>query len=202
MVQSDQSTSAIEASWRVPEGLGTFDSDSKRQFRTQNVDQAINNWLAKESDGRTIRVSDSSSEIAARPTFARQSQINHRFSLGVEIPSSAQWRVSTFHALQEWEGYVLSVRDTDFVARLVDITGGSANAAEEADIPLAEISENDLTKLRRGSIFRWVIGYERSISGSKKRVSEIVFRDTPAMNETDMQKAEAWALEAIRLLKL
>ena len=97
-----------------------------------------------------------------------------------------------FHALQEWEGYVLEHNEREFTARLLDLTADSMQE-DEAIIPLVEISEDDLNRLRPGSIFRWVIGYERSASGTKKRVSQIVFRDLPAMTEKDLSEGEEWA---------
>lgn len=109
---------------------------------------------------------------------------------------------TTLHALQEWEGYVLDVGATDFTVRLIDLTAGSAYEEEEAAIPLAEISDDDAEKIRAGSIFRWVIGYERSASGTKKRVSQIVFRDLPAITRDDLRAGEAWARETIRSLGL
>ena len=109
---------------------------------------------------------------------------------------------STLHALQEWEGYVLEIGDIDFVARLVDLTAGSTHEEEEAVIPLAELSDEDSLKMRPGSIFRWVIGYERNAAGTKKRVSQIVFRDLPAITKIDLRDGETWALETIRSLGL
>ena len=91
---------------------------------------------------------------------------------------------------------------SDFTARLVDLTDDSAHGEEEAIIPLDEISDYDATKMREGSIFRWVIGYERSVAGSKKRVSHIVFRDLPAITKSDLRDGEAWARETIRSLNL
>ena len=73
---------------------------------------------------------------------------------------------------------------------------------EEADIPLDEISDEDSAKMRPGSIFRWVIGYERSVAGTKRRVSQIVFRDLPAITKTDLRDGEKWACETIRSLEL
>ena len=99
----------------------------------------------------------------------------------------------TLHALQEWEGYVLDIRATDFVAHLVDLTVSSSQEEEEAVIPLTEISDDDAFKMREGSIFRWVIGYERSAAGTKKRVSQIVFRDLPAMTKSDLRNGRVWA---------
>ncbi len=99
----------------------------------------------------------------------------------------------TFHALQEWEGYVLEKGDDEFTARLLDLTAGSLQEEEEAVIPLAEISEDDLKRLHPGSVFRWVIGYERSASGTKRRVSQIVFRDLPVVTKQDLAEGKEWA---------
>ena len=92
---------------------------------------------------------------------------------------------ASFHALQEWEGYVLEVEDGDLVARLVDLTAGASA---------------DDVRIGVGSIFRWVIGYERSPAGTKKRVSQIVLRDLPAITENDLRKGEAWARKMARSL--
>ena len=105
---------------------------------------------------------------------------------------------ATLHALQEWEGYVVEMDDHEFVVRLVDLTAGSTHEEEEAVIPLAEISERDAATVRVGSIFRWVIGYERSPFGTKKRVSQIVFRDLPRMTERDFGEGRRWARETMR----
>ncbi len=99
----------------------------------------------------------------------------------------------TLHALQEWEGYVVDIREDEFVVRLVDLTAGRTYESEEAVIPLTEISENDASRMVIGSIFRWVIGYERSVEGTRKRVSHIVFRDLPKMTEDDFQRGREWA---------
>ena len=101
----------------------------------------------------------------------------------------------TLIALQEWEGYVIEIREKEknFTARLLDITAGSPYEEEEADIPFAEISQDDAENMRLGSVFRWVIGYRHLLSGSKERVSRIVFRDLPAVTRTDLQKGAEWA---------
>jgi len=101
--------------------------------------------------------------------------------------------MATLLALQEWEGYVISIEDYAFVARLVDLTAGTLHESEEATIPLDEISDHDVDNMELGSIFRWVIGYERSPSGTQKRVSQIVFRDLPRMTERDFRAGRMWA---------
>ncbi len=101
--------------------------------------------------------------------------------------------MSTFRALQEWEGYVVEIREDEFVARLVDLTAGKKYESEEAVIPMVEISDHDASRIAIGSIFRWVIGYERSPEGTRKRVSQIVFRDLPRMTEKDFADGREWA---------
>ena len=98
----------------------------------------------------------------------------------------------SLHALQEWEGYVLEIRDDEFTARLVDLTTGASYEDEEADIPLCEVSVADAGKMQVGSIFRWVIGYERA-AGPVRRVSQIVFRDLPAVSQGDLSASRIWA---------
>ena len=102
-------------------------------------------------------------------------------------------------ALQEWEGYVVHIGERDFTALLTDLTAGASSGDEEATIPLAEIAEDDAGRMRLGSVFRLVIGYERSPSGTKKRVSQIVFRDLPAVTHADRREGRKWAREALRL---
>lgn len=102
------------------------------------------------------------------------------------------------HALQEWEGYVVEIGDDDFTARLTDLTAGASYEREEAVIPLIQLSDGDAAKMREGSVFRWVIGYERSAAGARKRFSVIVFRDLGALTEADLRAGEAWARETLR----
>ena len=101
--------------------------------------------------------------------------------------------MATLTALQEWEGYVEEICATELVARLIDLTAGNSHETEEVTIPLAEIAPRDVANLEVGSIFRWVIGYEHSPEGTRKRVSQIVFRDLPRMTDTDIQDARTWA---------
>lgn len=106
---------------------------------------------------------------------------------------------TTFHPLQEWEGYVVNIGDMDFTARLVDLTAGRPQEDEEAIVPLTEISHYDRARMREGSYFRWVIGYE-STAGTRIRVSQIVFRDLPATTPADLRIGQAWARKMTRAL--
>ncbi len=98
---------------------------------------------------------------------------------------------------QEWEGYVVDIGLSEFVARLVDLTAGSSHEEEEAIIPLAQVSDGDAARLRLGGIFLWVIGRERSAAGSKDWISRIVFCDLPKVTKNDPQERNEWAINVL-----
>ena len=131
----------------------------------------------------------------ALPRLTELKQVRPTIARVVEWPGAREERPrpTTFYARQEWEGYVVAINETEFTARLVDLTGGGSYEEEEAQIPLEEVSEPDTPKMQVGSIFRWVIGFKRSPMGQKERVSFIVFRDLPAVSRSDQQAGKAWA---------
>lgn len=168
-----------------------------------NVDEAVRLALVRQEDAVATDSKPSGMEAEGMTMRAGPVQYGAGPAL-VNAPPSANPspRRATLHALQEWEGYVLEIFEDEFVVRLVDLTAGSSHEEEEATIPLAEISDDDAAGLRAGAIFRWVIGYERAPAGTKKRVSQIVFRDLPRLTERDLQRGREWARETIRVLKL
>lgn len=97
--------------------------------------------------------------------------------------------------LQEWEGYVTEIHDETFVARLVDKTAGADVPEEEGEFPFSDVSDSDRELVKPGAIFRWTIGYLKSASGSKKRVSQIVFRRLPQWTRKELALAEMKAKE-------
>lgn len=116
----------------------------------------------------------------------------------IRVPKFEASRQSVFlSALQEWEGYIEHIDDESIIVRLIDITQGSGNESEEAIIPFQELSEADRNKIELGSIFRWVIGYEVNASGTRKRISQIVFRDLPVVSKSDIETGMSWAKEVL-----
>ena len=150
----------------------------------------------------SYRENESQEITKTQPEFKDQKQINRdfeEFNKIIQFPKP--YHSSSINALQEWEGYVTEINDKKFSANLIDITAGDLYEKEEADIPIDEISEEDASNLQIGSIFRWVIGYERSKSGIKKRVSYIVFRDLPVITESDLRESNKWASKIMKALK-
>lgn len=116
-------------------------------------------------------------------------------SAGVDIlpPLVEPVPTASLHALQEWEGYVTHIGDDEFGAQLVDLTARDSVAGDDAVIPLNEISAEDRLRIEPGSIFRWVIGYERTVGGTRRRVSQIVLLDLPRITDRDLERGREWA---------
>jgi hypothetical protein len=98
--------------------------------------------------------------------------------------------LSSFSALQEWEGYVVAIGEDELIANLVDLTSRGTTPDQQVSIPLEELSDRDRDRLALGQIFRWAIGYQRNSIGTKARVSRIIFRDLPRWTETERRGAE------------
>ena len=103
----------------------------------------------------------------------------------------------SFSVLQEWEGYVLSISQDTFTARLVDVTRDRKIEDEEADFAIDDLDDVDRSRICPGSIFRWIIGYRRSPGGTKDRASRIVLRNLPSWTSKELEKnkqtADAWS---------
>ena len=157
------------------------------------------------SDVSTVSTVASEGNLATTDSDPSEmtTKVNYDVSEIIDFPDMDQgsqtWPRVTFHALQEWEGYVIEIGEDDFTVRLLDLTAGSSHEEEEAVILLSEISEDDLKRLRLGSVFRWVIGYARSASGTKRRVSQVVFRELPVVTKQDIAEAEERARKTAQL---
>ena len=191
---SSVTTDRSQASGGLGSSTAVWDSAS-------DADRSVQVARGPKSDRETTLGDGPNGAAVPLPTWLPQEAVDEPVRV-VDFPPSREDPIpkATFHALQEWEGYIVEIADDHFVSRLLDITAGSPYEEEEAIIPLAEIAERDFDRVELGSIFRWVIGYERSATGTKKRVSEIVFRDLPAITEADLREGEAWAGELIRSL--
>ena len=177
------------------------EADTAAEELIRGVNEAVRVTLKHGTEARpTPAVHNLDKEGTALPSLVRGNRNAGDLSPVVNLPLPLPRRAPTasFHARQEWEGYVVEMRATDFVAHLTDLTAGAPHEQEEATIPLSELSDHDAARMTTGSVFRWVIGYERSPAGTKKRVSQIVLRDLPAMTEADLRSGEEWARETMQ----
>ncbi len=189
------------AQFATPQGASAYDDVNSPETNATSEgvksgrDEIVGMVLPQGTGVLTTSVREPQEEAAMARLSTGSEQNEARSTKVVNLPRPQTTRKLTpsLHALQEWEGYVTEINESDFVANLLDVTAGEAYAGEVAVIPLEEISEADVARMRTGSIFRWVIGYERAPSGNKKRVSQIVFRNLPAFTKKDLQEAEEWA---------
>ncbi len=154
------------------------------------------------SSTSTMHIPKSTAEVIAEYSIVQGLSAIGGESIVNFPPAVPEKRGPMFHAIQEWEGYVVEIENNNIVAHLVDLTAGKSFESEEAVIPFTEISDHDLKFLKIGSIFRWVIGYEQTIEGTKKRVSNIVFRDLPRLTANDKQDGIDWANKISSVLSL
>ena len=183
---------------------GTWKANRENGESTWNPDDAVEMALAHEVV-YTVPANltrNRNANLGDMIPFTKGGQRLRELSDLVGGPARREHRkqVSSFHPLQEWEGHVIDISEARFTARLHDLTAGGEIDEEEADIPLAEVSEADAARMKKGSIFRWVIGYEVAENRPKKRVSQIVFRDLPAVTQSDLRTGEAWARRVIAAL--
>jgi hypothetical protein len=99
--------------------------------------------------------------------------------------------IVSFRALQEWEGYVIAINGDTFTARLVDITAGDQAEGEDVSLPLADLTPEEQASVVVGSVLRWVIGYQITQSGQRKRASQIIFRQLPRWTRQELDNAAA-----------
>jgi hypothetical protein len=119
-------------------------------------------------------------------------------AISAAFPSIAPPPTISLQPLQEWEGYVTEIGPETFTGRLVDVTARRKTEEEMADFPICDLSDDDRELLAPGAIFRWVIGYQRSKGGTKRRVSQITFRRLPGWTRKDLARAKDIAAELSR----
>ena len=106
-----------------------------------------------------------------------------------EIPECFPERSPSFYPKQEWAGRVTAIYRDEFDARLRDLTGGGR---EIATVDLEELSPEDRARLRVGSLFHWVMGYE-TVHGTRSNVSRIVLLTPPRLTRRDLARGRRWA---------
>ena len=97
-----------------------------------------------------------------------------------------------FRLLQAWEGVVVSVSDTEFVARIRDRTD-RGNPEEEVTLPREEITPSEQDQIIPGAVFYWSIGYKDAPGEPRRRVSQVRFRRLPAWSHTEISMANKYA---------
>ena len=91
-----------------------------------------------------------------------------------------------FQLLQQWEGTVTEIAESEFTAELRDLTE-PANYREEATFDIAQLPADDQALLALGAVFRWSIGCRTLAAGRHERVSQLRFVRSPAWRQSDIE---------------
>ena len=97
---------------------------------------------------------------------------------------------------------MIEITSDHFLARLFDLTEGTEVETEEAEIPLSTLSDQNRSKIKLGSVFHWVIGFEKNVRGGRRYISEFVFRQGREISQSDLDEGRQWASDVIRALDL
>ena len=129
---------------------------------------------------------DGDANVAEAASGARRNALP---AVRPEVPECFPDRSPALFPKQEWAGRVTAIANGTFDARLRDLTDGGR---EVATIDLEEVSPEDRARIRVGSLFHWVMGYE-TVNGTRSNVSRIVFLDPPRLTRRDLERGRRWA---------
>ena len=102
--------------------------------------------------------------------------------------------------LQEWEGVVESVEKETFAASMRDLTAGEAYPGEVAELPVEDVSDDDMELLETGAVFYLTVGRSVRPNGQQERFGRMVFRRLPPFTSSDFSRAEERARRLARFL--
>jgi len=99
----------------------------------------------------------------------------------------------TFIPLQRWEGTVIECQEETFFARLTDLT--TDGPAEEVELLLDDVPEEDRPLVEPGAVFYWAIGHLVKPSGERPRISNLRFRRLPVWSASELDAARERAAD-------
>ncbi len=88
----------------------------------------------------------------------------------------------SFIEIKKWEGKISEVDFNKEIFWAFIRDNKFPNIEEETYFSFDDIDENDQNLVEEGAIFYWSIGYKRTLSGGREKVSIILFRRLPAWN--------------------
>ncbi|MDR1200511.1 MAG: hypothetical protein LBL58_02625 [Tannerellaceae bacterium] len=103
--------------------------------------------------------------------------------IDIRIPIASTPNIQNYTTqVQNWIGYIIEIKNDVFIAKLIDITDPTTN--EYAEFDFNEVSQEDLNRIRIGSIFYWSIGFEYKF-GQKTKFITLRFRRSPLFDNSD-----------------
>ena len=156
---------------------------------------AMAKFQAPASSNGTVSATESEPAKDIGADLRAVSRAKHFFRPVSMNTKSPKIQSITFSPIKEWEGYVVDVVEDHMIANLIDLTARENRPSSTVEIPLEELEPADIKRLRPGMIFRWAIGYLRTPTGTRKRTSNIVFRNLPQWTKQELAEAKKKAAE-------
>lgn len=113
----------------------------------------------------------------ARLPFGKSSDAEFGYRRSAPAPMAEPFRREL---LQQFEGTILETSKTAFTARMKDLT---AATDEVISFDLDEIPEHDRSRVQKGVVFYWNMGWMHFHYGTRMSYSEFVFRDLPLLSK-------------------
>lgn len=179
---------------------------------TDNLDSDLTDETWRTSLTLDVPTEIPASEDAAVRSFSEASNdehssktvpLVHKKKLRVPLPLAPPRIKKLEYAqeiLQDWEGVVETIGNENFTARLRDLTNNEPYPSEAAELPIEDISVDDLELLRVGAVFYLTVGRLIWLNGRQERFGRIVFRRLPSWTLSTLRRAEERAEHLSRFL--
>ena len=154
-------------------------------------------------DGASARTPDRFPEKpAGEYSWGRPSNESGRIPRFQDSPQgpNGERRETSEEVLQEWEGVVESVEKETFTASMRDLTAGEAYPGEVAELPVEDVSDDDMELLETGAVFYLTVGRSVRPNGQQERFGRMAFRRLPLFTSSDFSRAEERARRLARFL--
>ncbi|VEN73320.1 conserved hypothetical protein [Candidatus Desulfarcum epimagneticum] len=158
------------------------------QFKEKMPEEIIESYESREEEQRTGRADYS---IGENYDFIERKKAPVFF---LESKSPGERAIS----LQKWQGIVEDAGENFFTAKLINLTEKGHD--EWAEISYDEITEEDIGLIQPGAFFYWSIGYNHSVTGQRRRFSDIRFRRIPVWGEEEINLSKKQAKEITDLI--
>jgi hypothetical protein len=172
------------------QGTSRFEVDRKKLLEA-HIRDIYGSGVSSEEDEGTISGGPKNGKLSVAPNNLTQEDfpdIPERIGID-ELPSR-----QVFLTSKKWEGYVVSKGRDSFFARLRDLSSPE-NVEEEAELPISDVSPDDMPLLGEGAPFIFSVGYRITNYGSRERCSRIRFRRLPKWSADEIldgyEKAKA-----------
>jgi hypothetical protein len=165
-------------------GINEFDADvPNRQSLIKNIEKHA------KDDMKLFATDVSHNEnIFPENTLIRNNKRSNVTKMNIPVQSPIIYVPKSFYVeLREYNGRVIKIDKTKFIAELINTA--NENEVLEAEFDISDIDKGDMGLFRVGALFVWKIGKEEN-NGTQQKVSQLVFRRLSSWRTIDIKRIE------------